>query len=269
MRRQHNLFSRFSLTAVVLALSFPILAEDGNYWMTEDRIRLSLGGYFPKFDSEFKVSNNQGNGTVVDLEDDLGLDDSATSIRIEGGYRFNAKHRFMVSYFNMSRNATEVLTRSLIIDDKLYPKGSTVKSDFSVQFFRLLYGYSFYQTNKIDITFSTGIVGLNADSTVESSFNATEKNNEFVPLPVFGFRGDYVLSSDWLLRAGIDYFEYDDDTVDAQVIDWNLAIEYIIWKRIGVGLSYGSFSVEGEDIESDDIVNVDIEGLFVYCKFSF
>ena len=197
------------------------------------------------------------------------MDDSDRSIRIEGGYRFSANHRFMYSYFDMSRDATEVLTRTLIIDDKLYPKGSTVKSDFSVQFFRLLYGYSFYQTNKIDIAFSTGVVGLKIDSTVESNLNDTEKNNEFLPLPVFGLRGDYAINQKWLLRAGVDYFEYNEDTVDAQVIDWNLAIEYIIWKRIGVGLSYGSFSVDGNDTENDDSVKFDIEGLFVYSKFSF
>ena len=258
------------LIFATLTLSHPVLAEDNNRWMTEDRIRLSLGGYFPKFDSEVQISNDRfGIGTKVNLEDDLGLDDSGTSLRVEGHYRFSAKHRLMYSVFDMSRDATTVLDRTLIIDDKIYLKGSTVTSDFSAQFFRLLYGYSFYQTDKIDIAFSAGVVGLKIDSTVESSISGTEKNDEFLPLPVFGFRSNYVLSPNFLFKAGIDYFEISESDVEAQVIDWNLAIEYTLWKKTGIGLAYGSFSVEGEDIEDNDSADFDVEGVFVYAKFGF
>jgi hypothetical protein len=254
----------------VLMLSLPVQAEDENHWMTEDRVRLSLGGYFPKFDTEVQISSDRfGIGTKVNLEDDLGLDDSDTSIRIEGHYRFSAKHRLMYSVFDMSRDATTVLDRTLIIDDKIYLKGSTVSSDFSVQFFRLLYGYSFYQTDKIDIAFSTGIVGLKIDSTVESFVSGTEKNDDFLPLPVFGFRSNYVLSPNFLFKAGIDYFEISEGDIEAEVIDWNLAIEYEIWKKTGIGLSYGSFSIEGEDTGDNDSADFDIEGVFVYAKFGF
>jgi len=53
------------------------------------------------------------------------------------------------------------------------------------------------------------------------------------------------------------------------VIDWNLAIEYAIWKKTGIGLSYGSFSVEGEDTGDNDSADFDVEGVFVYAKFGF
>lgn len=267
---KHAPLIKICLATVALAWSLPALAGDNNRWMSEDRIRLSLGGYFPKFDTEVQISSDRfGIGTKVNLEDDLGLDDSGTSLRVEGHYRFSEKHRFMYSVFDMSRDATTVLSRTLIIDDKIYPKGSTVSSDFSTQFIRLLYGYSFYQTDKIDVAFSTGIVGLKIDSTVDSFFAGTEKNDDFLPLPVFGFRSDYVLSPNFLFRAGVDYFEINESDVEAQVIDWNLAIEYTIWKKTGIGLSYGSFSVEGEDTDDNDSADFDVEGVFVYAKFGF
>jgi len=187
MQIKHALSITICLILATLALSQSALAEYDNRWMAEDRIRLSLGGYFPKFGSEVQISSDSGIGTKVDLEDDLGLDDSGTSVRIEGHYRFSEKHRVMYSVFEMSRDATVVLERTLIIDDKLYPKGSTVSSDFSVQFFRLLYGYSFYQTDKIDITFSTGIVGLKIYSTVESFLSGTEKMKTFCRYRYSGF----------------------------------------------------------------------------------
>lgn len=269
MRMKHPSLTKICLAAVALAWSLPVLAENDNRWMSEDRIRLSLGGYFPEFDSEVQISNNLGNGTKVNLEDDLGLDDSGSSIRVEGHYRFNEKHRLMYSVFGMSRDASKVIDRTLIIDDKIYPAGTTVTSDFSMQFFRLLYGYSFYQTDKIDVAFSTGVVGLKVESTVDSVLAGTEKNDDFLPLPVFGLRGDYALSRSFLIRTAIDYFEYDDDDVDAQVIDWSFAVEYTFWKKIGAGLSYGSFSVEGEDTKDNDSIDFDIEGVFVYAKFGF
>ena len=72
MRIKHiNLIAVYFATAVS-ALSFPVHAEGENVWMRKDRISLSVGVYFPKIDSQIRVSNDQGQGTLIDLEDDFG-----------------------------------------------------------------------------------------------------------------------------------------------------------------------------------------------------
>jgi len=260
---------KFFLVAVILMLSLPILAEDENYWMSEDRIRLSLGGYFPKIDSQIRISNNQGQGTLIDLEDDFGLDDSIASLRVQGHYRFNPEHRFIYSFIDASRDASNVVERDIIFDDKVFPAGSLVTADFSVQLIKLLYAYSFFQNNKMDLGFSTGVVGLKLDTTLASPLVDRKEDSSFLPLPVVGFRGMYVYNKKILMTADIDYFKINESKVDAEVIDWSLAIEYGVYKKIALGLAYGNFDLDGEKKNDNDKFSFDIEGFFVYGKFGF
>jgi len=260
---------KICLAVVVLTWPLPILAEDENYWMSEDRIRLAVGGYFPKIDSQIRISNDQGQGTLIDLEDDFGLDDSIASLRVQGHYRFNPEHRFIYSFIDASRDASNVVERDIIFDDKIFPAGSLVTADFSVQLIKLLYAYSFFQSNKMDLGFTAGVVGLKLDTILASPLVDQKKSSSFLPLPVVGFRGMYVYNKKILMMANIDYFKIDESKVDAEVIDWSLAIEYDVFKKIALGLAYGNFDLDGEKKGDNDRFSFDIEGFFVYSKFSF
>ena len=253
----------------ILAQPLPALTENENYWISEDRIRLSLGGYFPKIDSKIRISNDQGQGTLIDLEDDFGLDDSIISFRIQGHYRFNPEHRFIYSFTDVTRDASNVVKRDIIFDDKVFPAGSLVTADFSVQLAKLLYAYSFFQNNKVDLSFSAGIVGLKLDTKLDSPVVDREEDSSFLPLPVVGIRGMYAYNRKLVMTADIDYFKIDEGNVDAEVIDWSLAVEYDIFKKIALGLAYGRFNLDGEKKDDNDKFDFDIEGFFVYSKFGF
>ncbi len=261
---------KICLAIMAITLSLPALAEDdNNFWMTGDRIRLSVGGYFPKVDTQIRISNDQGQGTLIDLEDDFGLDDSVTSLRIQGHYRFSPKHRFIYSFIDLSRNGSKLLERDIIFDDKVYPAGSIVTSDFQTQIIRLLYGYSFFQNSNTELSFSTGIVGLNADLTIDSPSAARETNDNFVPFPVVGLRGMHAYNQRLMMKLDIDFFTIKKDDFEGEVIDWNLAIEYNIINRVNLGLAYGGFSLEGEKIDDNDKFDLDFKGFYVYSSFTF
>jgi len=255
------------LVITVLVLSFSVLAEDENYWMSQDRIRLIVGGYFAKIETQLRIS--KGQGTLIDLEKDLGLDDSTVSFRVQGHYRFSPRHRFIYSFSDVSRDATNLVERKIILNGKVFKVGSIVTTDFSVQVSKLLYGYSFFQNNKIDLSFSTGIVGLNLSTKIDSPFINKETDESFLPTPVVGFRGMYAFSRKLVMTAGVDYFRINESNAKAEVRDWNLAIEYDIYKKIAVGLTYGSFNLDGEKKSNKDKFDFDIEGLFIYSKFGF
>lgn len=258
------------LAIIALTLSLPVLAEDDkNFWMTEDRIRVSVGGYFPKLDSQVRISNDQGLGTLISLEDDFGLDDSVRSLRIQGHYRFNPKHRFIYSFFDVSRSGKNLIEREIIYDDKVYPISSLVTSNFQLQIIRLLYGYSFFQNNKTELSFSTGIIGLDAGITIDSPAVARESVDNFLPFPIVGLRAMHAYNRELMMKLDIDFFKIENGDFEGEVVDWSLAIEYNIYKRIDLGLAYGSFSLEGENVDSNDKFDFDFEGLFVYSKFGF
>ncbi len=66
MRANHNPSIKICLILASLALPHPALAESNNVWMARDRIHLNVGGFFPKFNSKIRVSNDQvGHGFPV------------------------------------------------------------------------------------------------------------------------------------------------------------------------------------------------------------
>ncbi len=79
----------------------------------------------------------------------------------------------------------------------------------------------------------------------------------------------YAFNRKLVMTAGVDYFKIDAGNAEGDVLDWNLAIEYDIYKKIALGLSYGNFNLDGEKKRNKDKFDFDIEGLFIYSRFSF
>ena len=68
---------------------------------------LSVGAFLTERNSKARVDSTNGDrGTEVDLEDDLGLDNSDAVVRVDGFWRFAEKHRIDFSVFDLSRFAS-------------------------------------------------------------------------------------------------------------------------------------------------------------------
>jgi len=117
--------------------------SEPNHWLDEDQFKFSIGSYFTDYDSEFVLSSSKlGIGSNISFEDDLGLEESNTLVRLDGHYRFFAKHRMEFSYLDLSRDGSTVTTRPLIIDDTFFRRGSTLHTTFDYQVLKLAYAYS-------------------------------------------------------------------------------------------------------------------------------
>jgi hypothetical protein len=94
---------KFMLLAIILVSgSFLTNASFAADWIKpgEERFKFGGGVFFPSFDTKLRVDNNTiGNGTEVDLENDLGLSSDEATFWLGGYWRFAAKHRSGVAYF--------------------------------------------------------------------------------------------------------------------------------------------------------------------------
>ena len=153
---------KYMLLGIILVFgvffSTASLAAD---WIKPGEERLKLGGgvFLPSFDTKLRVDDvNIGDGTGVDLEDDLGFSSSETTFWVGGYWRFAAKHRIAAAYFQFDRDASATAKTDITIGDEIYPAGARLDSKFKFQVLPINYAYSFLKREKFELA---GTIGLN------------------------------------------------------------------------------------------------------------
>ncbi|MDH3672372.1 MAG: hypothetical protein OES46_14625 [Gammaproteobacteria bacterium] len=232
----------FVVAAIVLisvTLSPSLLAaDDENRWMKNNRRTIGVGVFYVEEDTELRISSDLlGAGTNVDFQDDLGLDEDDQAIRVAGHYRFKPRHRINFGFFDLSSDATATVSRNIQFDESVFPAGATVNSELGFSYVEILYTYSFFQNDAIDLGVSTGLNIYEFESTLEAPALAIkEEGDGTAPFPVFGVRALWNFGRKLGLGASLDYFEIDEGDVEGQVIDILVALDHQTWTNAGLGL---------------------------------
>jgi hypothetical protein len=243
--------------------------KEANHWIDEDKFKLSIGAFFTDYDSEFSLTSSKlGRGTDLSFEDDLALDESNAVIRLDGHYRFSAKHRLEFSYFDLSRDGTAVTTRPIIIEDTLFKKGSTLSTTFDFQILKLAYAYSFWQTEQFDLSASGGLYTFDFDLSVVSADGETESGSGTAPFPMFGLHLDYRVSKDVYFTTSFEYFVVNEDDIEGELTDGGIYLEYRPYENIGFGLGYNAITIYAEDNGGDDSFDYQYNGMLVYLSWN-
>jgi len=267
-----KIFVLGSIILISAALSPPLLAADEeNLWMKKNRRSIAVGVFFVEEDTEVRLSSDiLGPGSLVDFQDDLGLDENDEAVRVAGHYRFNPRHRINFGLFDLSSDATQTVVRDIQFDDSFFPVGTTVNSELGFTFINILYTYSFFQTDTIDLGVSTGLNIYEFETSLEAPALAIEEDGDgTAPFPVFGLRFLWNFKPKLSLGASLDYFEINEGDIEGQVIDILVALDHQTWTYVALGIAYNDVSLEAENKEEGDELDWDYDGFFGYARFRF
>jgi len=135
--------------------------------------------------------------TKVD-ENDLGLDDKQTSIKPRLYYK-SGNHTIDFDFEALDFSGSNLLTKTINFDDKVYTIGSKVDSTLEIDWYRLGYKYKVLGDEKsylnlgLDLNILDTDVGLKS-STINSSYSET------IPLPTLVLSGNYSIND----RVGVE-----------------------------------------------------------------
>jgi hypothetical protein len=111
-----------------------------------------------------------------------------------------------------------------------------------------------------DISLSIGLFMTNIELEVEMVATGIEEFEELlIPLPVIGLRTNFALTPKFILKESLDLFYLKYESFKGHLLDINLALEYRIWKHVGLGLGYEASRIEIE-AENDDDDPLDLAG---------
>jgi hypothetical protein len=272
-----------STVATILALgmvtSNAVAAEaekDAAVYAFPDKYMLRVGTYIVDgADTQFSVSSDVGGlGTVIDYSRDLGGDSRDTIPRIDAYYRFNERHRIDFTTFSVDRKGTRTTTFDppIIIGDQEYT-GGTLYSDIKYTLYKLGYGYSFYHSDKVELTITAGLNLTSYDLKFSDETGArAETADVTAPLPMFGLRMGYAITPKWSVNYVAESFFIEiDDTFRGALINYELSTEYKLFKHfaIGAGLARIGSSLQVNDPGWKGSVSDSYRGYTLFGTFYF
>jgi hypothetical protein len=230
----------------------------------KDKFKISLGVMkVVNFETEMQAApKGLPIGIRLNTKDQLHMKNDTSVFRLDGYYRFNETHSIDFAYFSVNSDG---VTADAITWEGNDIVSAAIHSYFNMDIYRLNYVYSFYHNDKVELALTAGLhittldLGISAYGTVngqpDSYYDSATKVT--VPLPVFGFKGEYAIVRDkFYVKYRADYFFLSIDNYKGALVTTALDFEYRFIEHMGVGLGY---NVNNIRLEADgDNARVDV-----------
>lgn len=212
-----------------------------------EKFSISLGAFITDRDTKSTINGSGGDpGTDVDLEGDLGLSSSDTVFRVDGYYKFNERHRIDFSWFDLSRSASKLIDREIEWNDTTFPINTTLNTNFNLAIYKVAYTWSFLQSEKSFLGATAGLYIADIGNRLDApSIGSREGASVTAPLPVLGLRGQYYLAPKWSIAASGEFFLFQYDDWDGDLIDLYIGLDYQAFNNIsfGIGINQVTFDL--------------------------
>jgi hypothetical protein len=262
--------------AALWLLSSSLCASAQDRETDRERGSVMVGAFITNQSTDARVDSSERTGSEIDLEGDLGLQTSISVARFGGYYWFTQRQRIDVSYFELSRDSSRQLSKTIDFGDQTFAIDTVVSANSS------------YTIEKVDYTWAPlsrehGYLGIIAGlyvlhtslSLSESTLGKFETHSLTAPLPVIGLRGEYAVGKHFTLRGAVEYFGLTDSQsggkVSGRLTDSYFGADYGFGKRIAVGLAYNAVSLRVDATSSRLAGRIDwsYDGYMLYFKADF
>ena len=240
--------------------------------INEERFSLSAGVFLTDRDTKVRLDGSRGRGTATTLEDDLGLDRTSTVFRIDGYFRFNARHRADFSVFDLSRSSSKRIDKDIQWGDTLFAIDSRIESTFDLTIYKAAYTYSFVERDGGYLGATLGLyVADSRVRLVDADLGQTDARSLTAPFPVIGLRGERKLSEKWTFRASAELFGLEYNDYEGTLFDLYAVADYALSNRfaVGFGLNGVWLNVRARKSEFDGRLDWDYAGALLFVKFDF
>jgi len=246
----------------------------------ENQFSIEVGGLYAKSTSEIEVTNNlTQQNTRLNLESDLGLEETELLPYLRLNYQLNTNHNFFLDWKQLHRQAQVESVKypfSFEYDGTIYTIHTGVKTDttFNIDLTRLAYSYNFWNTDNFSMG---GIIGLHAmdilisfkgDITACSSEVLNQDNcNEFTPvdtaeksqlypLPNFGLFARYQITDNVSIKSHVQYFSASIDKYSGGLIDLSASVDTALSENWFLAFAFNYYEVDLNEEKTKKEINV-------------
>ena len=260
----------FMMTLMAVMQSGKLLAQENTLWAISGRSDATTGkmhsnhqedygGLAPWFVKKYQVQgglfmpfnntnvsvglSNVNVGTDIDFEKDLGFNNYSFAAYGAFQWHISRRSRINLSYFYLGRSSSHTLDRDITFRDKTFPVYAQVNSYFNTNISRVSYGYAILSKPKYEAGLMLGMhilgigVGISADASIGSlAYASTYKVT--APLPDVGVFAGYAITDKLAINAEFSYLALTIGNINGHIVNYNLAIQYKVYRNLGLSLSY-------------------------------
>ncbi len=237
-----------------------------------NRLQISAGAFFPSFDTKISLDGDNGRvGTLMDMEHLLGLDETIATPIADILWRITDRHRLLFSYFNLDRDGTKNLSRSINFGDQTYTASIDVKSQLDVSVYRMGYDYSLFNDGKKEFGLGLAVDLMPIEASIQAAGLAAEREDILLAVPTLGLHAAYGISKKLALIGRFNGIYFDFDISSGSVLNPVAILEYNASENLSVGAGYAYYRIDVEADYSgfDGTLDFEYHGPLVYMKLLF
>jgi hypothetical protein len=229
-----------------------VRADDGFIPGGTEAFKLNLGGILTQNNANFRLDGAQGRGTDIDLESVTGLKSGQSSYLVSGTWRFAPNHRLGVNVFQVDRDRSVAIDRTITIGDTVIPVNTNLTTEAKTQFLIMNYAYSFVRNEHMELAGVVGFYGANYKykfSAAAPLVNIDKSTN--APLPVLGLSADFFVAPRWTVSAYGEGLKLKVGDVDGSMYHVGVSTDYMVTRNLGVGIGYQVSDLKVDVTKSD------------------
>jgi len=225
--------------ALLLCTGLPLAHADlGLNHELNDPLVIALGATYLRNNGQAQLNTSTGLGTLVDLQDTLGIQQDNAGPYASLRWRFSEKWRLEASYFGVFESGDKTISQDIHFGDVVFPVNTNVTSKLNFQDVRGSVGYSVYKTNDKELGVGLGLHVFSYDLSLSAPKLGTEAGNVLAPLPVLSLYGGFALDEQWAVGARLDWFQLTYDNYHGGLTSFALDLLYTPFKHVGFGIGW-------------------------------
>lgn len=236
----------------------------------EERAGIVLGAFITDRQSSTRFDSDSGDGTDIDMEDDLGLE-SSTNVGRFGGYVWlGRRHRLDAAYFDLSRSASIPINETIDFGDETFQINTVLNTESDLTIIKADYTFAVLAKDRGWLGLTAGLyIAETGFALSQPTLGRAESEDVTAPLPLFGLRGDYAITDRITLRGATQWFGYSTDKLDGRLTDLYVGADYGFGKRMALGLAYNrvAMNIGAEDADGfSGRLDWGYDGFLLYFK---
>ncbi|AMV73271.1 hypothetical protein JCM30471_16730 [Desulfuromonas carbonis] len=247
-------------TLVLLAL-FGLAATPA---LADEMVSIKAGYQLLTPEGTFAVGSSSLAGTPVDLEKDLGFDDSK-DVTAEVALQLG-DFRLAVGYLPIQFSGNGQLTGTVNFNGKTYSGGVQTASDVDIKLYDVSLGYHLFNFDDTPVRFQLtpelSVKVVDAALSMDGQENITltpihEEDSVTAPIPTLGVRTRIGLADFLAVIGRVGYMEYNDNSF----LDADAQVEFSPIPMVGLYGGYRYFDLQVDD--SDILIDAQFSGPYV------
>ena len=225
------------------------------------------------FTTKIRVDSDDGQGTEVDVEDELGASRTVAEPRLGFRWGISRRHSLEFAYQFARRGAERQITKSFEFQGETYDAGLFVKTKFNSDLAGLTWRWAFHASEKSRIGATLGLgaiffrTGLDGYASLNDQTTPTVSTTRDLTAPVaaLGGFGQWRLAEAWYLELDVRGLYVPVDRYEAFVGDFNSGIRWwpSSWAGFELGVGWNSVRIDISK-EPEAILTGDFAGQIKY-----